>query len=150
MINCFDFVYIQFEADRRSIMITINSFRTELKPDERAELMPSCGRMFPMGTDALVKATRIDEVRDVMECFFGNSEFYQNYDPTKTSTTLEDIFFEEEVRLNKLSFMRSFHMGIFYSQLRLKEQEIRNIIWIAECIVLRRKSKINNYIPINF
>lgn len=131
-------------------MITINSFRTELRPDERVELLPSCGRMFPIGNDALGKATRIDEVRDVIECFFRNSNFYKDYDPSTGSTTLEDIFFGEEVRLNKLAFMRSFHLGIFYSHFKLKEQEIRNIIWIAECIVLRRRSKINNFIPISF
>ena len=62
--------------------------------------------------------------------------------------SIEDQFFELEVALNKDSFMQNFHYGQYYAYVKLKEQEIRNIVWIAECIAQDQRGRMGGYITI--
>ncbi|KAG0302769.1 H(+)-transporting V0 sector ATPase subunit d [Dissophora globulifera] len=139
---------LQFEADRRSLNITINSFGTELTKDDRAKLFPSIGRLYPEGNLKLAKSDDIDQVKATCDVFLEYRQFFDGSSSTGASKTLEDRFFEYEVHLNKKSFQQQFHYALFYSFLKLKEQEIRNIVWISECISQGQKERINNYIPI--
>lgn len=59
----------QFEADRRAIIITINSFGTELTKDDRAKLYPRCGKLNPDGLAALARADDYEQVKQVAEYY---------------------------------------------------------------------------------
>ena len=61
--------------------------------------------------------------------------------------SIDDAFYEREVRMLELAFEGQMHFGICYAYVKLKEQEVRNLVWISECIVQQQKDEINKFVP---
>lgn len=124
---------LHFEADRRAINITINSLDTELSRDDRRRLFSEFGTLYPSGHLDLVACDDFDQVRAVMD----NSPSFSEISAKLSSSSdqlLEKHFYEQEQCICANTFMEQFNYAIFYAILRMREQEIRNIMWIAECV----------------
>ncbi|KPV72991.1 uncharacterized protein RHOBADRAFT_29206 [Rhodotorula graminis WP1] len=159
---------LNFEGDRRALNITINSFGTSLSKEQRGKLLPKLGRLYPEGTMALARADDVDQVKAVLDPILEYRPFLEGQGSSGgggggsgggagtgvdgagaggAAASLEDHFFQHEVFLNKLAFMQQFQIGVFYAFFKLKEQEIRSLTWIAECIAQNAKDRINDYVP---
>eukprot|EP00270_Netrium_digitus_P019159 TRINITY_DN749_c0_g1_i3.p1 TRINITY_DN749_c0_g1~~TRINITY_DN749_c0_g1_i3.p1 ORF type:complete len:418 (-),score=93.69 TRINITY_DN749_c0_g1_i3:300-1367(-) len=141
---------LAFEADRRAVNISINSIGTELTRDDRRKLYSNFGLLYPYGHEELAICEDFDQVvRAAMEKYPPYSSIFAKLSFGE-SQMLDKAFYEEEVKRLTLSFEQQFHYGVFFAYVRLREQEIRNLMWISECVAQNQKSRINDGIVFIF
>jgi len=145
---------LSFEADRRSINIAIHSIGTELRKEDRDTLFPRFGMLYPEGHMYLAKCETIESIKVGLQDAkpFGDLFRESRYDYTtqgsSTERTLDEAFDIYEVGLLKAAFDYQFHYGVFYSYLKLKEKEAKNLEWISFCISHKQPERANKYIPL--
>lgn len=132
---------LAFEADRRALNITLNSIGTELTRDDRRRLYSNFGLLYPHGQAELAAAEDFDGVRAAMERVPAYTALFSRLGAGEAQV-LDKVLYEEEVRRAVSAFDQQFHFGVFYSYMALREQEVRNVMWIAECVAQDQKSRI--------
>ena len=132
---------LAFEADRRVLNITLNSIGTELTRDDRRRLYSNSGMLYPHGQVELAAAEDFDAIRTAMERVPAYNSLFSRLGAGE-ARMLDKLLYEEEVRRAVDAFQQQFHFGIFYAYLRLREQEVRNIMWVAECVAQDQKARI--------
>lgn len=133
---------LEFEADRRAINITMNSFGTELSKEDRQKLYPNFGRLYPEGTLMLTRAEDIEGVGLAVsgvydyKTYFDNSIMGQGVSGAGNMSggsggdgkSLEDMFYQKEMEISKNAFTRQFTHAVIYAWVKLREQVCGRII----------------------
>ncbi|QLG73087.1 hypothetical protein HG535_0E01710 [Zygotorulaspora mrakii] len=131
-----------FEADRRSINISLNSLQSaDIDPELKGELMPDLGQLYPVATSQLAQASEFEAVSAAVNSVY-------EYRGILESGNLEDHLYKLEMELCRDAFTQQFTVSTIWSWMKSKEQEVRNITWIAECIAQNQRERINNYISV--
>jgi len=139
---------LEFEADRRAIMITMNSFETFLnepsnRDKERQALYCNFGTLYPEATlNSFNKVADMQQLGVALQPYAVYRELWKR--ATETGRPVADLLAEYEVRLMLLAFMGQSHFAAFYAFLKLKEREEYNLKWIVSCINQRRDPKDTN------
>jgi len=134
---------LSFEADRRAVEITINSLGTDLSRDDRRRLFPEMGKLHPFWHHALASCDDYDQVRSVVE---ENPERTSMASPLAklAENAVEKWLNEEEMRICRLALQQNAQYAGFFAYAKMREQELKNIMWIAECIAQQQKDRLSD------
>jgi V-type H+-transporting ATPase subunit d len=144
---------LNVRADTNAINITLNSFGTPLnepamRSSDRKRLYPAVGHLYPAGTAMLVDVADEEELGRVLELFPQYSAIWNVHTNGQGDKSIDDCFYERDVEMLELAFESQMHYAVFYAYVKLKEQEIRNLVWISECILQQQKDEINKFVPV--
>jgi V-type H+-transporting ATPase subunit d len=152
---------LKMEADFRVLLVTLNALNTPLSVEsqqltDRNALYPSFGYLYPEGTHKIRSAWSETTVRTALEpygkylaLFDQVKNFYDKESQRQGRfQSLEDLLYVENVQLYEMSFEQQYHYGVFYAWVKLREQEIRNIEWICNMILMNKKEHIDDIVPI--
>jgi V-type H+-transporting ATPase subunit d len=148
---------------------------SDAQRNDRNVLYPNFGYLYPEGTRKLREAWNDQTVRTALEPYPKHMALYDSvksfYDREGSTAmdpqaiyqemrdqfeggksgmagfqSIEDLVYAENVQMYEMSFEQQYHFGVFYSWVKLREQEIRNIRWISNMIVLKAKDHIDDTI----
>lgn len=140
---------LNFEADKRSINIALNSLDTELSIDDKERMMPTIGSLASNDSirHQLITSDNLESLQLAINGVGLYSDLFNN-DDGEGSSTLEDKLYSIEMSMNRDAFAQQFTISTVYAFVRSREQEIRNLAWVCECIAQGQRGRINNYVAV--
>jgi V-type H+-transporting ATPase subunit d len=154
---------LKTEADFRALLVTLNTKNTDMSLEsnlkaKRNPLFPQFGYLYPDGSKSLYSAFDDATIGAALEPFERYHKMYESVksfydsetkrDASQQFMSIEDLIYAENVGMYEMAFEQQYHFGILYAWLKLKEQEIRNIKWIADMIILGRREGADAIVPI--
>lgn len=127
---------IKLQADRCIIDLTMNSLNNFFGKD-RLDLYPRICSLDSKTVESLSFVESIDDMKNILS---------NKYDINK------DIYSElinKEMEKYCESFKIFNDVSCVYSYFKLKEQEIKNVLWIVDCILQGRRNEIDSLLNIN-
>jgi V-type H+-transporting ATPase subunit d len=138
---------LRFEADKRVINIALNLLSNpDLLSEDKLLLFPQLGKLYPAYHQQLAEVEDVEQLKAVVELVGDYASLFGSHDGALQN--LEDFFYLKEMQYCRDAFTQQFTLLAVWAWLRLKEQEIRNITWISECIAQNQKNRIENYISV--
>ena len=136
---------LKYEADCQTIQIVYNSlaYNNQFQEEERKKVIPYFGFLYPETTNQLIKFNSLESLKQILQPFPDYYELVREIpDPKKVDEfglqtglkTLDDVMFKESMKRYSIAFEQQFHFACFYAYIKIKEQEIKNIMLLADMI----------------
>jgi len=153
---------LNVEADMRLFGVALNTMNQNTQIDRNA-LFPAMGYLYPELSLSIRKAYNLTQMRQALG---GQAEYSKILDKVAhlyageedderihhmgndKQKTFEDLLYERMVALSEEAFEQQMHFGVVYAWVKLREQEIRNILWICDMVVMGRREDMGEIIEI--
>ena len=134
---------LKYEADCQTIQIVYNSlaYNNQFQEEERKKVIPYFGFLYPETTTQLIKCNSLEQLKQILQPFPDYYDLVKEIpDPKKLDEfglqsglkTLDDLMFKESMKRYSIAFEQQFHFACFYAYIKIKEQEIKNIMLLAD------------------
>jgi len=142
---------LRFEADCQTLQVIANwmtfaggqgqqSVNREM---ERKKYMSKVGYLYPDRDEKLRNVTDLRSLQQAVEAtpyekiLAAVQTDEARNEAESAETTIDDAMLFEASRRYSMGFEGGFHIGCFFSYLKLKEQEIRNVEWLAQLVQMQ-------------
>lgn len=141
---------LKFESDSRTIQIIANSLSFRDLRDARGretyrtKFICNMGYLYPERYEKLKSVTDAKSLKAALESSAYeklvadinlNAE-EQKHEAVDNEQKLDEVMLAEASRRYSMCFENSFHFGVFYGYLKLKELEIKNVTWLSDLVSL--------------
>lgn len=137
------------EADRMVLTFTLNTLgMRDITPSDRRRVFPNIGTLVDIHDD-IAESENEEQLRDRLRRF---TTYFELLDENGRSIeaagrrSLERSFIEMSVVMYNDCMTRQFQYGLFYAYVKLKELEINNLQWIADCVVQQMRNRLHEYV----
>jgi len=141
---------LKFESDLMTLQIIANSLsfsglvNARNKEAERNKYISKIGYLYP---DRIERLDNVSDFKSLISAVENTpyeamlQKVRQNdgdrHEAESEGATIDEVMLTEASRRFSEAFENGFHYGCFYSFLKLKEQEIKNVTWLAELVTMQ-------------